>query len=239
MKTFTIKILLVSLLSIFAQAHAQNDDRETFNYELYGGFVFHTSGWGANLTYSKYRSESTRTIFQMDFYSIKDPKELKVRPSRSKNYVYGKLNSAYSFDVNFGRKKIISKDYKNKGVEVALKYTGGPTFLLLKPEYILINNPFSQTPTLERYNPEEHNLSNIQGGAPRLSGISETSFVPGVNAKIGLSFDFSPYKTYVRIIETGFMASYYISNVKIMNSPDERNFVPNLYVNFLFGRSNN
>lgn len=230
-------ILLVFVASIFS-VNAQDDDSKFFKNEIYGGFVFHTSGWGLNITHSKYLTDKSRAIFEIDFYSIKDQKEAKVKKPRTKRFIFGKLNSVYALDINYGRKRVISHDFKNKGVEVALKYVAGPSFAILKPEYILVSDPTSQTPVLERFNPTEHDIFNIYGGAPKLSGVSESSFVIGANAKVGVSFDFSPYKNYVRMIEMGIMANYYISPIVILDKSEGRTFIPNLYLNFLFGRVN-
>lgn len=232
---YKISIFLIFFPAFNISAQGEMEDI-TFKAELYGGFVFHTSGWGANYTYSKYLTYKSRSIFQMDFYSLKDPKETKVRrESRAKKFVFGKLYSAHCLDINYGRKQVISYDYKNKGIEVALKYTVGPSFLFLKPEYILVSDQTSRTPTLQRFNPEQHNLFNIYGGAPRLSGLSETNVNVGLNTKVGLSFDYSPYRDFVRVVEVGLIASYYSSSFKTMSESPEKSFVPNLYLNILFG----
>jgi hypothetical protein len=235
-----IKYILIFLFSsLLVPSYAQVDDDYAFKNELYGGLLFHTSGWGINYTISKYKTEKSRALFKIDFYSLRDPKEVKVTPNtRGDRFYYGRLNSIFCFDVTYGRKRVLAHNFKYKGVEVSYKYTMGPSILIAKPEYILVVDQASQTPILERYNPLSHDPSNIYGGAPRFSGLSQSSLIPGLTLRTGFSFDYSPYKNYIRMFEVGLMFSYYLKPYSIMAENPTQQYSPNLYLNFLFGRVN-
>jgi hypothetical protein len=235
-----IKYIVILLsFGFVVPSFSQEDDDRVFKNELYGGLLFHTSGWGLNYTVTKFKSERNRSILKFDFYSLRDPKEIKVTPtSRGERFFYGRLNSAFCFDVTYGRKHVLAHNFNYKGVEISFKYTLGPSILFLKPEYILVADPASQTPVLERYNPLLHSPANIYGGAPRFSGLSQSGLIPGLTARAGFSFDYSPFKNYCRLFEVGVMLSYYNKSYVIMAQTEALNFTPNLYLNFLFGRVN-
>ena len=173
---------------------------KSFNSEFYGGINFHTSGWGGNLNYSKHITSNKRQIISVDLISLKHGKQQKIRTTqREKRYVYGKLNSIYVLRGSYGRKVVLANDFNNKGLEVSLTYTGGLSVAGVKPIYLNIVNPFSsQSPTLERYDPEKHTVTDIYSGGPNFSGINELKPIFGINSKIGFLFDYSPYKNYVR-----------------------------------------
>lgn len=228
-----INIAFLSILSLSVKAQS-----EPFNYEFYGGLTLHTSGWGVNMAHSKYLTTSKRQIIEFDFVSFRHPKQQRIRATqREKRFVYGKLNSIYVFRAGYGRKSVLGYDFNNKGVEVSFSYTGGLSVAAVKPVYLNIYNAFSpQTPTLERYNPEEHNIFDIYSGGPNFSGLNEITPVFGAYARAGLMFDYSPYKNFVRAIEIGASIDYFIKPLPMMAYNENYSLFPNLYFKLMFGR---
>lgn len=225
------------IASIFVFPFFLSAQEEAFKNEFYYGVTLHTSGWGVNLTHSKYLTSKQRQLIEFDLVSMRHPKQQKVKPQREKKYVYGKLNSVYSFRGGYGRKSVLAKDFNNKGVEISFSYSGGLSLAAVKPVYLNIYNPRApQTPTLERYNPEIHSFGNIFSGAPNFTGLNEITPVFGAYAKVGFMFDYSPYKNYVRAIETGFILDYYLSPIPMMAHNTNYSFFPNLYLKIMFGR---
>ena len=190
------------------------------------------------MTHSKYLTSSSRQLIEFDLISFRHPKQQKIRAAeREKRFVYGKLNSIYVLRAGYGRKVVLGTDFNNKGLEVSLTYSAGLSIAAVKPVYLNILNPFSsQSPTLERYDPEEHTIFEIYSGGPNFSGINEITPIIGTYARLGVMFDYSPYKSYVRALEVGTSLDYFVKPLPMMAFNPNYSLFPNLYLKLMFGR---
>ena len=142
---------------------------------------------------------------------------------------------------------MIAAKAERGGVELRLNYTGGISLAFAKPVYLNIihdnsNNPEVLNLSIEKYDPEVHNIELIYGRASFTKGLSEVKPYPGLYGKLGLSFEYGSSDDDVKIIECGMTLDAYGSAIPIMALP--KSFEPvknsqvhfNFYINILYGR---
>lgn len=211
---------------------------EDYDYSIYGGLNLHTTGWGLSATYSKYVNSTNSRLISLDFISLRDFKQQRVDgiETRSKKYVYGKINSAYILKLNYGNQRSLISKNTQKKISVDFIYTGGLSLAMIKPIYVNVYDQITQKPSLVKYNPFTHGADEIYGRGPNFNGVNEMTAVLGGNINLGLGFDYSTYSEFVRRIELGVSIDYFIKPLPIMAFVDNRTLHPNLYIKFLFGR---
>ena len=257
MKHFLKIALLIAVLGLGYQAAAQNEEDAQFEEidtilnkvilkkEIMGGAMLHNRGWG--LLFRKGYNENAfkKNLWEVELSGIRGQKQVRVNfygayYSNANSYVYGKLNKVYNLRAGLGRQhRLNTKPYWG-GVEVRFTYYGGISLGIAKPIYLYIinQNNFNSIES-EKYDPESHFIENIYGRAPFLEGIDETKFHPGAYAKIGLNFEFGPYKTNIKALEVGLMVDAYAIPIPIMAFRDKHYYFLNVYLNFTFGKRYN
>ncbi len=228
------------------------------------GIVAHTTGWGFNYRNGKHLTGDNKRVYELEFLKVRSPKEVKVdNPSvdNPKGFYYGKLNSVFFLRGGIGFQHVIyGKDNyanaeSNKGtqgegdmlsgvnseesskvIEIRYLIFGGASLAFAKPIYLDIINTSLNTVTTERYDPEKHPLSYIYGKAPFSRGIEQTKIHPGLYAKMGLSFEFSPYSDGVKTLETGIVLDYFATPIPMMAYNKPLPLFLNLYLSINFGK---
>lgn len=234
---------------MFAQNLNELYEEPTILYsnQFYGGVVLHSSGLGATMTFGKYKGAQNLRIMTFEFVTMKHEKEIKsFNPvyEDSRSYVLGKVNSMYVIRGGVGRKKILTKKLRERGVEVGYSWMFGPTLGFTKPVYLEIGYP--QIPyeyiSVEKYDPKEHDFYNIYGRASGLNGLNELSVYPGAFFKFALSFEYSDYQDAIKGLEVGVAVDAYLTEVPIM-APDfihkNKQVFTTVYFNLIFGRKFN
>ncbi len=227
----------------FAQLPAKQVNSVALKTEVYGGVVLHTSGWGANLNYTKFKTVNTKRMFILDMVSMKHSKEIKIQgyvDQNSKDFVYGKLNGFFVTRVGYGMKYTAYEKSRDKGVNIFWHWNIGPSIGFLKPVYLDVVNIASNgrisTPTQEPYNPEKHNLGNIYGRTKGIRGLAETDIIPGGFAKLGLEFEYNDDREFIRAISVGMALDVYPKKVEIMAYAENTFIFPSLYINVMIGK---
>ncbi len=239
-----VTVILVMMLSVDAwgQLPAKQQNYAGFRKEFYAGASIHTQGWGGSLYYSKFTTANVKRLYTLDLVSMKHPKEFKRFGSvdeNAKGFVFGKLNSFYVLRPGIGKKKILFEKIREQGVQLSFNWSAGPSIGMTKPEYLEIlkvSNGQVVGPFVEKYDPEEHNLSNIYGRGPASRGLSELKFHPGAFLKMGLNFEYSTEHEGIRSIEVGGTLDGYPWRIPIMTSTQNHFLYGTLYVNLLFGK---
>lgn len=243
-RTLTILLLFVTLVP-FTSAQKPADEGRFVNYrsDAVGGVIIHGEGWGGYFRYGKQLTYNKRLNFSLDLVSMHHPKEIKVfNPNfdDGKGYFYGKLISLYMLRPGIGFRKIYFEKLREKGVEISLNYSIGPSFGLLKPVYLQIinptNDPFLFTFTDERYDPSFHTIDNIYGRSKGSKGLGETKINPGVFGKFGIQFEYANEDDAIRAIELGSVVDFYFIPVELMTENKPSNVFISLYLKFLLGR---
>ena len=128
---------------------------------------------------------------------------------------------------------------RENGLQIAVNWSVGPSLGFTKPVYleVLKIDQFGQVlgNSIERYDPESHNLYNIYGRGPWSRGLTELKFHPGGFAKIGFEFEYSNERDLIRAIEIGSVLDVYATRIPIMTNIDNPFIFPTIYLNFIFG----
>lgn len=225
-----------------AQAVAKGQDPNVlYRNEMSFGVFAHSRGFGLNFMRAKHVTGTRKKLFEIQALNMKHPKEVKVsnNSDNSKRFVYGKLNNILLFRAGVGYQTTIFRRADRKSVEIRTSYYLGGNLTFAKPTYVLVyranvtGNKFQQS---VRYNPEQQTIDSISGKGPLLDGLGQLKVYPGVYAKFNLSFEYAPYSTKVKAIETGVIFDYYPKALPIMAHNPAENFIVTVYVGFVFGK---
>jgi hypothetical protein len=210
-----------------------------YRNEATGSVFAHTRGWGIQYARLKHVTGTRKRILEFSVANMKHPKEYKLKYegiSGNKSFYYGKLNSLMMLRTGVGIQRTLYERSERKSLEIRMSTILGCNFTLIKPVYLYVFKENLIAPIIERYNPDEHNLSNIAGRAPILFGFSNLTVRPGGYAKLGFSFEYGEYSNEVKAIETGVLVDVFPLQVATMAKiPKEQIFVT-LYLSFVFGK---
>jgi hypothetical protein len=216
-KTLYVLVVLLFPLMLRAQLETEADfRRQVYDYEFTGGIMFHTSGYGLNFRYLKFKDGFIKKGFEFDMASLRHPKEVKS-PSQyyynsAKSFVFGKINGLYTFRLGYGRDKVLIDKTDQGTVSISWLTFGGASLGMVKPIYLEILKETSQGLQIistERYNPEIHNYQVIYGQAPFFTGIENSTLRAGVYLKTGFAFDYNWYDNKVTTLEVGAILDYF------------------------------
>ena len=243
-KILTCWILVFLALTGYAQDEGKGaifgENSTEFKRQLVGGPILHTAGLGATFAWGKRVNGFQQRMIQLEFVTLKHEKESRFINSNyadSKGFVYGKLNQPLLLRSSIGFKHQKYDKLRPSGVEVGYAYGIGPTFALLKPVYLDIaySDQYTYVET-ERYDPEIHDINQILGRGPNLKGINEIKLVPGIHAKFGMVFEYSPYKEGIKGLEVGAMVDVFPKKLPIMAFANNHSVFFNFYLQLLFGK---
>lgn len=251
-KLILIFTFICSVYTVSAQLDTDADfKRQVYDNEATGSFFFHTRGYGITFKRQYFIDGYNKQGYEISFLNLRHPKEVQFPiqvSDNSKGFVFGKLNSFFTLRGGYGRDRIIY-DKTDKGtVSITAHLFGGASIGLLKPVYLQIERLGDPTDPIiiveERYNPDEHDLNNIFGGAAFTKGIGETEIQMGVYTKFGISFDYHHKDYRISSLEAGIAFDYFFKEVPIMATRDNPQFggVENyslfttLYVSLNFGK---
>lgn len=241
-KIFLTLTLVLSASFLRAQelGSIYGDGSVEFKRQIVGGPILHTHGFGVSIAWGRRVNGFKQRMIQIDLVTLKHEKEIKTFSpyEDSKGYVYGKLNQVILINPTWGYKHVKYDKLRASGVEVGYSYGIGPSLALLKPVFLEIGYPeypFQYTVT-ERYDPEIHNTLNIYGRASNLKGIEKMKMIPGVHAKFGMVFEYSPYKDGIKALEVGATLDLYPKALPIMAYINNHSSYLNFYVTLLFGK---
>jgi len=214
--------------------------------EMSFGVIFHSQGWGIKFSKGYNKTAFKKRMLVIEMVEMQSPKQIRtINPyfTNSKSYIYGKLNAVFLFRGSYGMHKLLNRKPYWGGVELRFFYMGGFSASITKPVYLYILNAspiiYEYTITEEKYDPEEHFIDNIFGRAPFTKGFNQLGFYPGLNAKIGLDFDYGVYRSKVKSLEVGAIFDFFPIAVPIMAFNDPEYFFLTFYLNFNFGKRYN
>lgn len=208
--------------------------------KVFGGYI-HTSGWGLNYRYSMYTSGFSKRSYEVEFTTIKHPKEIKTFSSildNSNGYFYGKMNYLLAPRFSIGNHRTFISKQSVKGIEVAYILHLGITTAYAKPIYlevITLNDDNFPITEIQRYDPEKHDRGDIVGKASFFHGFLKGRFYPGAHIKAALNFESSRQANRINAIEVGATLDAFLQNVPIMADTPNQQFFLNLYVGINFG----
>ncbi|MDO8999301.1 MAG: hypothetical protein Q7W45_06015 [Bacteroidota bacterium] len=228
-------------------ANALNMDEGTTLNVLYrndgsGKIYANTRGLGVLYRRGRHITAKTRSYYEIDFQSLKHPKEVKISGSATdkKRFVYGKINQVLLIRGAVGMQKVLYTKADNKAIEVRYSYSVGPTLAFGKPYYVQVyrnqnlGGP-SVSPDVVKFDSESFTQDSVVGRGAFTDGLAETKIYPGATAKLNLSFEYAPYTNLIRAIETGISLDYFPKALPIMARNPAENFVVTFHIGFVFG----
>jgi hypothetical protein len=265
-----MRLLFTILLVVFTgapllygqtQINSVDEDEETQlekNHELSIGAGLKTNGFEIFVEKGKILDRKNTRLFQIDFISIRHPKEVKQKPvdfyqisgllDNQKDYYFGKQNGFFAFRFGYGRKKMIADKADKSGVRVSIKYLGGVSLGLLKPYYLEYIDSIYRTNdrTVFEFKNDKYRegvnddkfLNNraITSASGFSHGLDEIEPVPGVYGKFGLNFDWAANNEFVTALEAGVEGQLYYKKVPIMINSMNKPYFLSAYIAFQFGK---
>jgi hypothetical protein len=242
-KFIFILFLVLLPFSSFSQGELDDTPRILYRNERSGAIYLNSNGMGAGFRYGQRINARQQHIYELDFMSVKHPKEIKISNSytNTRNFVFGKQNNFFELRGMYGRQNELYRKNDRGGTSIRYFYSAGPVIGILKPIYYEILKPSQQINVFyierEKFNPGIHDRSYINGRAPFINGLSELSIIPGASIKTGLSFEYSNQDLILHSIDGGFSLDLYPKKVPIMANSMNNFFFFNMFVAYRFGRS--
>lgn len=163
-------------------------------------------------------------LWQFELSEKKNPKEYKSTNSNLDPYsgskptpfIFGKINNFYALKLGIGKRKMIAGKPDPGTVSIHWVYAGGLSIGMLKPYYIKVYNEPNPIKYTDNNRDEFLSQSTIIGAAGFKEGLHEITFIPGLQAKTALHFDFAANRKTVLAIETGVNAEIYSQAIPLM-----------------------
>jgi len=227
--------------------------------EFSGGVRLNTDGWSVFVDKGWVKSEDSRNadkfynvrIAQIELSEHKHVKELKttnpnpvINNEKPKPYIYGKINNFYTLKLGYGNRKMIAGKPEQGTVAIHWVYMGGLSLGMLKPyyldAYVMPDNPRRLKKESIKYSEETKQSflgqQYIVGSSGWSKGLNEIKYVPGIQAKTGLHFDFAASRKTKLAIEVGVSAELYTQKIEILANQDAYPYLFNGYVSLQFGK---
>jgi len=238
---FSILFILGFLSAGFSQElKSQEDIKLYYRSSVAYGLSLHTEGWGISFKYQQHRSYKDKRFYSFEFQKLKHPKEQKVFNAfddNAKGFYYGKVNALTNARFGIGGQHALATKEIKKGVQIAYVYSAGFNLGLQKPIYLEVYDIDGNNRIVtERYDPEIHTIGTIYGRASFTNGINEISFVPGIFAKFGFNFEYSPYDEKLKAVEVGVALDLFYKEVPLMYNAYNNQYWVTFYLMFEIGK---
>ncbi|MCS6796656.1 MAG: hypothetical protein NZ516_11935 [Raineya sp.] len=262
-----LKYSVIVLFPFHLQAQSILEDELTKEFTF--GININTNAnfpGGVSFKYGKVtENPRVNTTYTIELVGIRHPQEYRFSVSGvsgGQAFVRGKQNYLYSLRLQFGKDVILFRKAPQEGVQVNAVFAGGLSLGLLKPYMIRYNvsggsgggslSERTRNIPFYQYNFGDDALfqskygvpfteERIEGRGSYWEGFGQIKVVPGINAKIGLTFETSAFKTSLTGMEAGFVVDVFSQQMPLLNA----NFTPDpvknystfaaLYLSFFFG----
>ncbi len=177
--------------------------------------------------------------------NVQHPREVALLNTTFQNSGVYKLDKVnYNWNIRpsvFFRKPIYNRnDRKTVGMSGVLG--AGIPLALIWPVYVnvlQVDGSGNQTFARERYNPDVHPQSQINGRASFANGMGEMSFIPGLSAQAGLEFSWGSFRSEANILGFGLRVEAFPKKIPILHTAALNKAVfASFYLNFAFGLGN-
>lgn len=264
LRVISISLFFISFITAYAQVINFADDSSVvstqqvpagsgeqlnlyFRNDISGGVLMHSNGYGGYFRRGYHLTGIKRLLWEIEIVTMKHPKEYKsYNPvlDDNKGFIFGKLNSLTIVRPLIGWTKTLFRKETKRGVQINYVFLGGPLFGIVKPIYLQImkptvNNPRPSSPSIERYDPEQHTIDKIYGKAPELKGLEESVVYTGLHTKFAFNFEYAPLAELIRAVEAGVTLDAFYKPVPMMAFVDNKQFFLTFYASFQFGKKYN
>jgi len=225
--------------ALFGQSVFEDDFTKEFTF----GININTNGGfpsGISFKYGKITDNARiNTTYGVELVGVRHPQEYRFSVSglnnNAQSFVRGKANYLYSLRLQYGKDIILFRKAPQEGVQVNAVFAGGLSLGMLKP--YMIRYDVSSTGAglgrvedlpFYRFNIEDAGEFQRLYGAPftedrvlgrgaLFKGFDQIQFIPGLNAKVGLSFEASAFKASLTGAEVGFSVEVFSQKAQILN----------------------
>lgn len=232
LKKFLLSTVMVVPILLIGQVLEQDYE---YSKEFTWGVNKNSNGGligGVVLKHSRIRSERIYTTYGLELMNVKHPKEQRYTSRQTgTSFIWGKQNFLYAIRMQYGLERLMYKKAPQQGVQISVGVAGGPTIGIEAPYYVL-----TQSGEYAPYDPDKYfDLRAIQGSGKLLQGIGESSIVPGLNVKSGVSFEFGAFRNNVAGVEIGLMGEIYTRKIVLIPTQKNRAFFPSAFFTFFWG----
>lgn len=198
------------------------------NSGLIGGFIFRYS--------RQLKKEDHFHGFGLELVNIKHPQEQRYYSQAGNTFIWGKEHYLYSIRMAYSREIVLFKKAPQQGVQISALIAAGPTIGLEAPYYVEIYVGGNQTRRVpyDHTNPQ-HSYENIVGTGTIFQGLFQSSVVPGLNTRAGMTFEFGTFKSSVIGVEVGFQCDWFTREIMIMPTTVNSAVFPNAYATLFYG----
>ncbi|HTB25010.1 MAG TPA: hypothetical protein VK711_06545 [Puia sp.] len=212
-----------------------------FNHYGVFGVKLATNGYGLFYERGKFlTTKKTRTL-TFELNEVKDPKDHK-EPVSTDGYTYnyvsvGRLNNMYEFKASYGQQFLLGGKGNKNGVAVTYLYSAGLSLAMLK-QYVLDIQVTAQNPNVYRSTyPTIFDSAYVVYDTQGLGGgWNQLTFVPGLNAKLAMRFDYGRYNQNITAFEAGVTGEYYVKEMPLMAYVPPKHLFFNAYISIMFGK---
>lgn len=215
-----------------------------FQKQTVFGAKLNTDGYGIFLEMARMKTSRQSNLYSIELGERKHLKEEKVPPIQgtyfTNPFVYGKINNFYYAKLGYAQQRLIGNKGNKNGVAISAIYGGGLSAGLLKPYYLKVTDPQTNTIHDVKYNNNDSifldNVQYVEGASGFSKGFGEMKFTPGAYAKTALRFDYGRYNELVSAIEVGLNVEFYAKKMPVMLLQKQRQLFFNAYAAIEFGR---
>ena len=201
------------------------------NSGLLGGFVFRHSTQIDKQLFGRHQYRS----LGLELVNVRHAKELSQSSNTGARFTPGKQNYLFVLRPQYGREIILSNRNNDEGISINGILAAGVSLGILKPYYI----QYQVRPGIvrtEAYDPLKHtDLGNILGSGNLLQGLGSSKIIPGINAKLGFSFELSAFRSNLTGVEIGFLTELFGKAPVIIPFAENRSLFTSGYVTLFFG----
>jgi len=253
MKFIINKLLPLSFIAFFAmysdgyaQGEFDNQSKIFYRNERSWAGSLNSNGWGINYRFTKRINAFSGINFDVDLACLRHPKEIKsqspYKGGWGRSYVFGKANETYSLRVGAGYQKELFSKFDQGSISIRFFSGAGLSMAILKPVYYQKITGYNSS-TLELtyesslFDPDYmQSIYDIYDKESFFKGMDELSVVPGVYARIGLSFEYSNEDRSIHAIEGGLQLEGFLKKLPIMAVEDNHQLFLTLFASYRFGK---
>jgi hypothetical protein len=226
----------------------QEEGALIFNLQQVYGLRLNTDGWGFFYEKGKLKTVKRANLFSVEFAEKRHPKEQRLSYQFASGnfiqlgtpYVYGKQNTFYQLKAGFGRQYLIGGKTNKNGVAIHWTSVAGPSIGIERPYYVKVFDNGQGNVADIRYTKADSiaflSPGNIIQGTGLRYGWNRLKFVPGLQLRTALRFDYGRYNELVSGIEIGINAEFYARKARILLLNRNHQFFFNSYIAFLLGK---
>ncbi len=230
--------LIISEIA-FPQGEIDDQPKVMLKNEITGVALLTSNGIRVGYRYGKRINARNQTIYEIDFVSVKHPKEIRLTSNynyySNRSFVFGKQNNFFELKGTLGKQYEMFRKNDKGGVSIRYFYSAGPTIGILKPIYYEIRYISGNYIKDEKFNTSIHQ-SNIDGRSSFFKGFDELSVVPGATAKVGFSFEYSREDAIIHAIDVGVGLDIFPKAIPIMATQTNNFYFLNLSAGYRFGK---